>query len=81
MQTAVAEIMLNRSRVLPIVGQLVAAAVPQHVAVDEKGKPRCLSGSGQHALIATHAYTLNTRPRKRLERPGRRRKEHSFLSG
>jgi nucleotide-binding universal stress UspA family protein len=31
---SVAEIVLDRARIVPVIGQLVAAAVPQHVAVD-----------------------------------------------
>ena len=50
-----AEIVLDRPRVLAVVGQLVAAGVPQHVAVNEEGKARSLTSTSDHALIPGHA--------------------------
>ena len=49
------EILLDRASVLPVVGQLVAAAMAQHVAVDEKPEPGGLANPSHHALIASHA--------------------------
>jgi hypothetical protein len=52
---AVPQIMLDRSGVLTVVGQLVAAAVAQHVAVDKKPELGRLAGPGNHALVAGDA--------------------------
>ena len=46
-----AEVVLDRSGVLPVIGKLVTAAMPRHVAVDEKAEPGSLAGSGDHALV------------------------------
>jgi hypothetical protein len=35
-----------------IIGELVAACVPQHVAVDEEAKASSFTGPGDHALVA-----------------------------
>jgi hypothetical protein len=51
----VPQIMLDRSGVLTVVGQLVAAAVAQHVAVDKKPELGRLAGPGNHALVAGDA--------------------------
>src|SRR4030081_1681178 len=51
----VTEIMLDRASVLPVVGQLVPAAVAQHVAVNEKAELGGFTGTGDHPLIAGHA--------------------------
>jgi hypothetical protein len=51
----VTEIVLDRSSVLAIIGELVAAAMPQHVAVNEEAEPHGLARPGNHALIAGHA--------------------------
>ena len=45
------EIVLNRPGVMAVVGQLVAAGMPQHVAVDQKREPCRLPGSGDHSLM------------------------------
>lgn len=45
------EIMLNRSGILSIVGQLVARAMPKHVAVEEASGH---ASARNHALIASH---------------------------
>jgi hypothetical protein len=52
---AVPQVVLDRPRVLAVVGELIAAAMPKHVAVDEKPEPSGLSGPVNHALIAGHA--------------------------
>ena len=41
----VTEVMLDGARVLTVVGQLVAAAMAQHVAVDEEPEPRCFTSA------------------------------------
>jgi hypothetical protein len=51
----VAQIVLDCPRILAVIGQLVAAAMAQHVAVDQEREACCLSGPGDHALIASHA--------------------------
>jgi hypothetical protein len=38
---------LDRSRVLAVIGELVAAAMPQHVAMHEEGKLGGLAGSSK----------------------------------
>ena len=55
-----AEVMLDRSRILTAIGKIVAAAVPQHVAVNEEGKPRRFTGPRNHALITGHAQWRTT---------------------
>ena len=50
-----AEIVLDRSRVLAIVGELVAARMAQHMAVNEERKACSLASASNHALIAGHA--------------------------
>jgi len=50
-----AEVMLDGPRVVAIIGKLVAAAMPQHVAVDEEAKAGGLAGPRNHALIAGNA--------------------------
>ena len=52
---AVPEVVLDRSRVLAIVRKLVAAGMPQHVAVDREGEARGLASPRDHALIAGNA--------------------------
>ena len=52
---AVAEIVLDSSRVLAIICELVAARMPQHVAVNEEGEARGLASPRDHALIAGNA--------------------------
>ena len=49
------KIVLDRARILAIIGKLVAAAVPQHVAMHEEAKSRSLPRPGNHALVAGHA--------------------------
>src|SRR3954465_15584556 len=48
----VPEIMLQSPRVLAIVGQLVAARMPQHVRVHWEGKAASLPRAGQHLAKA-----------------------------
>ena len=50
-----AEIVLDRSSILAIIRQLVAARMPQHVAVHEERKADRLTCPCDHALIASHA--------------------------
>ena len=50
-----AKIVLDRPGVPPIVGQLVAARVTQHMAADLEREARCLSSPRNHALVACHA--------------------------
>src|SRR6266478_8858283 len=52
---AVTEIMLNCPRVVPIIGELVAAGMPQHLAVDQERETSSLAGTGDHPLIARNA--------------------------
>jgi hypothetical protein len=47
--------MLNGSRILTVIGQLVAAAVPQHVAMNRERKACGLARAGNHPLIASDA--------------------------
>src|SRR5215831_11668794 len=51
----VAKIVLDRSGVPPIVGQLVAARVAQHMAADLKREARRLASARNHALVTSHA--------------------------
>src|SRR5215831_10121727 len=51
----VAKIVLDRSGVPPIVGQLVAARVAQHMAADLKREARRLASAHNHALVTSHA--------------------------
>src|SRR5215813_5252325 len=51
----VAQIVLDRSGVPPIVSQLVAARVAQHMAADLEGEARPLASARNHALITCHA--------------------------
>src|SRR5262249_41727180 len=51
----VAKIVLDRSGVPPIVGQLVAARVAQHMAADLKREARRLASARNHALVTCHA--------------------------
>ena len=48
---SVAQIVLDRSGVPPIVGQLVAARVAQHMAADLEQEARRLSSARNHALV------------------------------
>jgi hypothetical protein len=52
---AVTEIVLNCPRVVPVIGELVAAGMPQHVAVDQERETRGLAGAGNHPLITRNA--------------------------
>jgi hypothetical protein len=52
---AMAEVVVDRARVLAIVGELVAAAVAKHVAVNQELEPGSRARPGNHALIAGHA--------------------------
>src|SRR5262249_16727976 len=51
----VAKIVLDRSSVPPIVGQLVAARVAKAMAADLKREPRRLASARNHALVTCHA--------------------------
>jgi hypothetical protein len=51
----VAKVVLDSSGVLAVIGKLVPAAVPQHVAVDEKTKALQPHPLWRHALIAANA--------------------------
>ena len=46
---------MNGAGVLAIVCELVAAGMPQHVAVNEEGEARGLASPRDHALIAGNA--------------------------
>ena len=50
-----AKIVLDRPGVPPIVGQLVAARVTQHMAADLEREARRLSSPRNHALVTCHA--------------------------
>ena len=71
-----------RQRVLTVIGRLVAAAMPQHVAVDEKAKTGSLTGS-RNAIASSRQASL---PMRR-HRPGivrsaaLRRDAFSLLNG
>jgi hypothetical protein len=56
----VAEVVLDRPGIVPVVGQLVAAAMPQHVAVDEEWEAGNLASAGNHALVAGHGQRRQT---------------------
>ena len=49
---AMPQVVLDRSRVLAVIGKLITAAMPQHVAMHEEGKLGSLASPGHHALIA-----------------------------
>src|SRR5262249_17055169 len=51
----VAKIVLDRSGVPPIIGQLVAARVAQHMAADLEREARRLASARNHALVTCHA--------------------------
>ena len=50
----VAEVVLDRPRVLAVVGQLIPARVAQHVAVNEEREAGSLTSTSDHALIPGH---------------------------
>ena len=50
-----AQVVLDRPRILAIVGKLVPAAMPQHVAGNQEREFRRLPGACHHPLIAGHA--------------------------
>ena len=50
-----AKVVLDCPGVLAVVGELVAAGMPQHVAVDEEREAGSLTSPCDHALIASHA--------------------------
>src|ERR1700747_2581352 len=52
---AVTEIVLNCPRVVPVIGELVAAGIPQHVAVNGERETSSLAGTGNHPLITRNA--------------------------
>jgi hypothetical protein len=47
---AVTEIMLDRPCVVPIIGELVAAGMSQHVGVDQERETRSLAGTGNRSI-------------------------------
>ena len=49
------QVVLDRPSVLAVVGQLVAAAMPQDVARDEEREFCRLARASDHALVAGHA--------------------------
>src|SRR5262245_53404080 len=51
----VPEVVLDRSGVLAVVCEFVAAGMPQQVAVNEEGEARGLASPRDHALIASNA--------------------------
>jgi hypothetical protein len=51
----VAKVGLDSAGVLAIRSKLEAAAVSQHVAVDQEAKRCSLAGASNHPLIACHA--------------------------
>ena len=55
-----AQIVLDRSGVPPIVGQLVAARMAQHMAADLEREARRLSSARNHALVTCHAQGCQT---------------------
>src|SRR5262245_5530089 len=56
----VPKVVLDCPRVLAIVCELVAAGVPQHVAVNEEAEARGLASPRDHALIASNAQGCQT---------------------
>jgi hypothetical protein len=50
-----AQIALDRSAVVAVVGELIASGMPQHVAMDQEREFDGFPGSGHHALIACNA--------------------------
>jgi hypothetical protein len=63
------KIVLDRSRILTIVGQLVSAAMAQNVAGDQEREFRRLPGARHHALIAGHAQRGEAFRYKDVDRP------------
>src|SRR5664279_6441171 len=62
---AMPEVLLDRSRVLPVVGELVAGRMTQHVRMNRKREARLPSGAGydlahrmrrQRSLALTHEH-------------------------
>ena len=66
-----AQVVLDRPRVLAVVCQLIATAMTKHVAVDEEGEARCFAGARSHALIARHAQRGQTLGHKHIGAGGR----------
>ena len=66
-----AEIVLDGSRVLAVVRKLVAAGVPQHVAVDREWEARGLTSPRDHALIAGNAEGSQAFRNKHVDACGR----------
>lgn len=50
-----AEVALDRPRVVVIVGEFVAARVAKHVAMDEEGEARRCARSSHHPLVTGDA--------------------------
>lgn len=64
-----AEIMLDCPGVLPVVGELVAGAVPKHVAVDKEREAGSVRRAGHHALVAGHAQRRQALGYEDMDRP------------
>ena len=52
---AVPKVVLDSPGILAVIGQLVAAAMAQHVAMNEKTEPGRLARPRHHALVASNA--------------------------
>jgi hypothetical protein len=66
----VAEIVLDSASIVAIIGELVAACMPQHVAVDEEAKASSFTGPGDHALVAKRRRPGDPRPSTSLRATG-----------
>jgi hypothetical protein len=51
---------LDGPRILAVIGELIAAAMPKHVAMDEEGKACGLARASHHTLIARHGERRST---------------------
>lgn len=60
------EVCLDRAGVLTIGRQLEAAAVAQHVAMDQEAKPCCLASANNHALIAARSVASHAQKQTRM---------------
>ena len=50
-----AKVVLDCPRILAVIGELVAATMPQHVGMHQEPEPRSLARPRNHALIASYA--------------------------
>jgi hypothetical protein len=69
----VAEMVLDRARVA-VVCQLMTAAMPQHLTVDEERKAWSLASTSHHALITGHILEKVARAKQASE------SQHQLLS-